>query len=284
MIVPSTNDNGLFVRFEKLPIAEAERWHAAFVETDGRRYVKSEEAGLSGTCLMTVKQFCDEVEERLARWLQGRYKVCEAAQILADANPDTDASEGISAEGLCRQMEDAIRAEDATQTGRLIVRLNGIPVPASSFTKRRLNLQTVLKSDVNEWLKSINAGYTLDYPHETLRTDSQAAPVVADEIDFTTVATRSQLIDAFGGMTKMDLTWFDNLTDAPKLMAARKFKGKGGRKSAEPLFCPFEVLQWLVDPQRRKGKAINDTTAWRLLKGHFPKVYNNYSIGDPNAD
>ncbi len=110
------------------------------------------------------------------------------------------------------------------------------------------------------------------------------APVGDDEVDFTIVATRKELIDAFGGITKMDMTWFDNLTDAPKLKAARKFKGQGGRNSAEPLFCPFEVLQWLVDPQRRKGKPINDTTAWRLLKGHFLKVYNQHSIGDPNAD
>lgn len=110
------------------------------------------------------------------------------------------------------------------------------------------------------------------------------APVVADEIDFTMVATRTELIDAFGKFTDMNMAWFDNLTDAPKLKAARKFTGQGGRHSAEPLFCPYEVMQWLADPKRRKGKPLSNGTAWRLLKGSFPKVYNQYSIGDPNAN
>jgi len=110
------------------------------------------------------------------------------------------------------------------------------------------------------------------------------APVVTDEIDFTMVATRKDLIDAFGKFTEMNMTWFDNLTDTPKLKAARKFTGQGGRHSAEPLFCPYEVMQWLADPKRKKGKPLSETTAWRLLKGNFGKVYNQYSIGDPNAD
>ena len=175
MIVPSTNDNGLLVRFEKLPIAEAQRWHAAFVETDGQREVKSKQAGRNGVCRMTLNEFCDEVEGRISRWLHGRYEVCEAAQIMADANPGTIFLPGISAEGLCRQMEDEIHA------GKLTVRLNGIPVPASSFTQYRLSLQTVLKSDVDEWLKSIKAGYTFDYPYETLQTDLQAAQIVNEK-------------------------------------------------------------------------------------------------------
>jgi hypothetical protein len=110
------------------------------------------------------------------------------------------------------------------------------------------------------------------------------ATVVAGEIDFSLLATRKQLIEAFGAFTGMDIQWFDNLTHAPKLEAARKFKGQGSRHSAEPLFCPYEVMQWLADPKRKKGKPLVATTAWRLLKRHFPKVYNHYSIGDPDAD
>ena len=111
-----------------------------------------------------------------------------------------------------------------------------------------------------------------------------SAPVGTDEIDLAMVATRTELIDAFGNFTGMDKSWFDNLTDSPKLMAARKFTGQGGRHSAEPLFCPYEVTQWLADPKRKKGRRLNDTTAWRLLKSNFPKVYNQYSIGDPNTN
>jgi hypothetical protein len=115
-------------------------------------------------------------------------------------------------------------------------------------------------------------------------TSDNGGPVVANEIDFSVVATREELIDAFGKFTGMNMTWFNNLTDAPKLKAARKYTGKGGRHSAEPLFCPYEVMQWLADPKRKKGKPLNGTTAWRLLKSSFGKVYNQYSIGDPNPD
>jgi len=110
------------------------------------------------------------------------------------------------------------------------------------------------------------------------------APVVADEIAFDMVATRQDLIAAFGKFTGMDKTWFDNLNTSPKLKAARKYTGRGGRHSRGPLFCPYEVMQWLTDPKRKKGTPLSDTTAWRLLKGNFGKVYNLYSIGDPNAD
>jgi hypothetical protein len=115
-------------------------------------------------------------------------------------------------------------------------------------------------------------------------TNTATLKPLADEIDFTMVATRKELIDAFGKFTDMNMTWFDNLTDTPKLKAARKFTGQGGRHSAEPLFCPYEVMQWLADPKRRKGKPLSNQTAWRLLKGNFSKVYNQYSIGDPNSD
>ena len=76
---------------------------------------------------------------------------------------------------------------------------------------------------------------------------------------------------------------------APKvviaLLNARKVAGQGGRGHiAEPLFCPFEVMQWLVDPNRRKGLPIQAATAWRMLKNHFPKVHAQYEVGDPNTD
>ena len=110
------------------------------------------------------------------------------------------------------------------------------------------------------------------------------APVVAGEFALDMVATRQQLIDAFGVFTGMDMAWFDNLNDTPKLKAARKHTGQGGRGGAEPLFCPYEVMQWLADPKRRKGRPLSKPTAWRLLKERFGKVYDAHSIGYPNAD
>lgn len=150
-------------------------------------------------------------------------------------------------------------------------------------------LDYVFSRDMNAWLDLIDAPFPYRLPDDEPAQEPQAttpspAPVMADEIAFDMVATRQELIDAFGKFTGMSLAWFDNLNDSPKLKAARKYAGQGGRHSAEPLFCPYEVMQWLADPKRKKGKPLNNTTAWRLLKGSFGKVYNLHSIGDPNAN
>lgn len=118
------------------------------------------------------------------------------------------------------------------------------------------------------------------YQAETKKTQTKTAS--NDGLDFKMLARRDQLINAFGAFTGMDATWFENLTDTPKLMSARKVKGKGGRGHiAEPLFCPYEVMVWLIDPKRRKGNPIQPETAWRMLETHFQTVYNARSIGDP---
>ena len=120
-------------------------------------------------------------------------------------------------------------------------------------------------------------------PEEFAPGQSNATPAL-NEVDFDMVATRQKLIDAFGRPTGMNLTWFDNLNDSPKLKAARKCAGQGGRTPAEPLFCPFEVMLWLAEPKRKKGNPLKNADAWRMLKKNFVKVYNLHSIGDPNPD
>lgn len=143
-------------------------------------------------------------------------------------------------------------------------------------------------AEVEEKLRVLRGDYQdTSEAHQSVASSSvlnQVTTIGAEEIDFTMVATRQQLIDAFGTFTGMDKSWFDNLTTSPKLMAARKCKGQGGRYRAEPLFCPYEVMQWLADPKRKKGRRLSDTKAWLLLKNHFPKVYNKNSIGDPSTD
>lgn len=120
--------------------------------------------------------------------------------------------------------------------------------------------------------------------------EPQDAPVVAvgasggSELEFTLLATREDLIEAFKSFTGMDMCWFDNLKDSPKLLEARKIKGTSGRNNSGPLFCPYEVMLWLIDPKRKKGRKLSDEKAWELLKSHFPKVYDLKSIGSPNPD
>lgn len=118
-----------------------------------------------------------------------------------------------------------------------------------------------------------------------LYAESRDAPQVvapATEDDSWRLATRAQLIEAFGRFTGMDADWFKNLKDTPALLAARKVAGKGGRGHiAEPLFCPFEVMQWMANGKRRKGRKLSSEKAWELLEKSFPRVYNIHSVADP---
>ena len=124
----------------------------------------------------------------------------------------------------------------------------------------------------------------LDFGSKLPAFQAMKQETLEEKIDYQFLATRTDLIEAFGKFTGMNQTWFDNLTDTPKLMAARKYKGISGRRHAEPLFCPYEVMQWLIDPKRRKGTKLSISKGWGLLKSHFPKVHNAKSIGDPNDD
>ncbi len=119
---------------------------------------------------------------------------------------------------------------------------------------------------------------------------NEAAPAVVDstssaqERDLSFLATRQQLIEAFGIFTGMDATWFNNLKDTPALRRARKVVGQGGRGHIEqPLFCPLTVMLWLADSKRRKGLRLGADKAWELLEKNFPKVYNANSVGDPRT-
>lgn len=106
-----------------------------------------------------------------------------------------------------------------------------------------------------------------------------AAP---ERIDFAMLATREQLIAAFGPFTGMNADWFNNIRDKPALRAARRITGQGGRGHlAEPYFCPFAVMQWLVDSKRKTGRSLSERKGWELLERHFPMVYASLSIGDP---
>jgi hypothetical protein len=157
---------------------------------------------------------------------------------------------------------DALVNITRTSEGELLKIEPGMRVPLSELRFKREDLQNLVA--------------TLPQPAP------EVAAIPDRGIDFAALATRQQLIAAFGAFTGMDASWFTNLKDLPKLKAARKVVGHGSKgHTTEPYFCPFEVMQWLVDPKRKKGRAVNDHTAWRLLEQHFPKVYAQRSVGDP---
>lgn len=134
--------------------------------------------------------------------------------------------------------------------------------------------------------ESIESGelVILDFGSKLPALQAMKQETLEEKIDYPFLATRTELINAFGKFTQMDKTWFDNLSYVPKLKAARKHQGTSGRRSVEPLFCPYEVMQWLIDSKRRKGTKLSGATGWRLLKSHFPIVYNAKYVGDPNFD
>jgi hypothetical protein len=107
----------------------------------------------------------------------------------------------------------------------------------------------------------------------------------ASGLDRSLLATPKRLINAFGKVTGMDESWFRALKDTPALLAARKVKGRGQRNPQPPLFCPFEVMTYLLDPKRKKGSQFhNRGTAWRFLEDHFPIVYAAHAGDDPRGD
>lgn len=141
----------------------------------------------------------------------------------------------------------------------------------------------------NEFEQAIENRRFPPWTRTTPATDTAPAQTPAPEQsakpDITLMATRKQLIDAFGAFTGMDIQWFNTIKDTPALLAARKVTGQGGRGHiAEPLFCPFEVLQWLIDTARRKGRPLGPAKGWELFEGHFPRAYAAFSVGDPRTD
>lgn len=100
---------------------------------------------------------------------------------------------------------------------------------------------------------------------------------------FEMLATRQQLVDAFGRFVAMDLSWFERLNDIPALKAARKIPGRPGRTghASEPMFCPYEVMTFVMKQGRKVRRPLSPEKAWKLLEDHFPRVHAARQIGDP---
>lgn len=104
-------------------------------------------------------------------------------------------------------------------------------------------------------------------------------PAAETQPDWALLATRDALCRAFGayGLKKV---WFDDLNSRKWLRDSRKVIGQGQRSQAvEPLFCPFQVMNGLVNASRKSW--LNETTGWRLLELHFSQVYQANAVADP---
>ena len=114
--------------------------------------------------------------------------------------------------------------------------------------------------------------------------DSKPVGKPANDVDLSLLATRGQLVDVFGPLTKLSLDWFKKVGDYPDLEAARKIKGTSGRgHSTEPWFCPYEVMRWLATPVRKGARRVKlpEHRGWSLLERNFPRVYSQHADLDP---
>lgn len=138
-----------------MPSPEARTWNEGHDQGQGRRQIRTVFAGHSDTVVRSFPQFCADVEERLARWRRGRYTLIEAAQVMADANPDGDA------ELLARQLDIAVHS------GELAIRRNNVPLRKELIPAEHLWHRELLASDVNEWSSRAGAagGQLLSYPY-----------------------------------------------------------------------------------------------------------------------
>lgn len=209
-----------------------------------------------------------------------------AAQGLTlDTAPDIRAFEFVQAEALLAAIERKLADAVTPGQARELVASNP-ELSRHQLASNPISARWLLGADAHrQWRhllgQAIENGELrlLDFASKLPIAPRAAAP---ERTDFAMLATREQLIAAFGPFTGMNADWFDNIKDKPALLAARRITGQGGRGHlAEPFFCPFDVMQWLVSPKRKKGRPLSERKGWELLEKHFPRVYASRSIGDP---
>ncbi len=102
-----------------------------------------------------------------------------------------------------------------------------------------------------------------------------------EKIRYEVLASRTELIEAFS-VYGVELKIFRALKDRPGLLAAYRVKGKGQKGShAEPMFCPFEVINWLVKTGVKEKPRLKNFMGWHILETKFPSVYAEKSMCDP---
>jgi hypothetical protein len=111
-------------------------------------------------------------------------------------------------------------------------------------------------------------------------TKNTKTPVPESELDYSLLATRKELIDVFGNWG-LKAAWFEDLNSRKWLLGARRKKGQGQKGQViEPMFCPFAVMNGLIQ-KGRIAKRLQPDTAWRILKHKFPRVYDAFESHDP---
>lgn len=280
---------------EVLALEKLRRWHLSFQE---KRMAFEDAAGmLLGHKVKPLPEAKPTPEdefkiERLSWWLflfEGRIALGDAAGLLL---------------GFSWTMTKYAKFVDAHESNLRAPRLMSKDL-VDAFTDVRGDVEVALQKkelfsdrdgrinsiDLIEWAKEKD--FVADEVLNAWEAYNKAgaggqAEAVSSVPDYGLLATRYQLIKAFGNFTGMDDSWFRNVKDFPALDVARIGRGQGGRGHiVEPMFCPYLVMQWLMKKPRkgsRRQAFKTNEKPWQLLKGHFPKVYAQHQGDSPLED
>lgn len=170
--------------------------------------------------------------------------------------------------------------------------------PTADFAKRFSGSGRSVSSVIQAVVRNADAKDSFESDPDHLGSDAMHTPLdhaldpsaekntqnaaSASETQWHLLATPEGLIDVFGSFSGMNMSWFYKAKDRPQLLAARYSKGLGQKSGIKPLYRVFEVMQFLINPKRRCGRRMQATTGWRMLKTHFPKVYEEYQDLEPD--
>ena len=230
-------------------------------------------------------------DDEITHWLElpagmGFVPFSELAHLMAKARfpvAPEDEEFDLAYGGACVNLDEEL--PKAVAAGLLKVRDPLTHGPHTFPHGFALQSAVVKVSDLRAYLA--DRGMGVRFASAPLEEPVPTAALVAEPLeDHSSLATRKQLIAAFGTFTEMSMGWFGNLKNTPALLKARKVAVVGARgKTREPLFCPREVMQWLIDPKRKKGRQFHNVdTPWRLLEKHFPASYEKHSKEDPREE
>jgi hypothetical protein len=200
------------------------------------------------------------------RQAEGHFTMYEAAEVLTAANDI-----GHTTNFLNKRMLPAVHS------GALLL-LD--PIDRGPVTGRQPRFTDwVTPAAIDEWLE--RDGYPYRWPMAATEPKAETPEDETETLDYSLLATREQLLDAF---KKWGLkpSWFAELNGHKWLLDARRIKGQGQRGNViEPMFCPFAVMNGLIE-NVRKVTRLKPDTAWRVLAHKFPKVHAEYESYAPS--
>lgn len=166
------------------------------------------------------------------------------------------------------------------EVGELLEKRERIESKRKSYAPLEVEAANRLIAQIDEKVGPLYQSIGLGADGKTLSDETKSNEGIRYEV----LASRTELIEVFS-CYGVELKIFKALKDRPGLKAACRVKGKGQKGSrAEPMFCPFEVINWLVKTGVKEKPRLENYMGWHILETKFPSVYAEKSIGDPRQN